>query len=127
MTRKGRRLAKAIGCIVVVASLALAPMTRALALECPAPQPLTRPGIIKESPTQIATVENLLATGDDDNRIHIIMNDLRARYPGVENTEIINYLMSGYCRVVAQLSGLDDQEKQARMDRFVSRLSQMIG
>ena len=84
-----------------------------LALQCPASQPLARPGIIKETRTQTQVVATLLATGDDANRIRVIVDDLRARYPGVENAEIVNYLMAAYCPVVAQLSGLGEQEKQA--------------
>jgi hypothetical protein len=98
----------------------------ATTLECPAPQPLVGPGILKETPAQIHRVENLLATGDDDNRIHVIVDDLRARYPGVQNTEIVNYLMGAYCPIVAQISGLGEQQKQARLDQFVDQLSRII-
>jgi hypothetical protein len=56
----------------------------------------------------------------------LVVSDLRARYPGVENAEIMNYLMTAYCRVVARLSGLDNQGQQARMDGFASQLSQII-
>ena len=119
-------LGMAIGRAVVFASLVLAPVSTAVALECPAAQPLTRPGVLKETATQTAQVANLLATGDDDNRIHVVVDDLRARYPSVENAEIMNYLMAAYCPVVAQLAGLGEQEKQARMDRFVSQLSRII-
>ena len=108
--------------IALVSALAMP----AAALQCPAPQPLARPGILKETRTQTQVVATLLATGDDANRIRVIVDDLRARYPGVENAEIVNYLMAAYCPVVAQLSGLGEQEKQARMDRFVTQLSQII-
>jgi hypothetical protein len=111
---------------VLSAGSLLAPRTAVLALQCPASQPLARPGIIKETRTQTQVVATLLATGDDANRIRVIVDDLRARYPGVENAEIVNYLMAAYCPVVAQLSGLGEQEKQARMDRFVTQLSQII-
>jgi hypothetical protein len=59
-------------------------------------------------------------------QIRVVVRDLRARYPGVENAELINYLMAAYCSGVAQLTGLGEQEKQARMDRFVSQLAQII-
>jgi len=108
--------------IALVSALAMP----AAALQCPAPQPLARPGILKETRTQTQVVATLLATGDDANRIRVIVDDLRARYLGVENAEIVNYLMAAYCPVVAQLSGLGEQEKQARMDRFVIQLSQII-
>ena len=97
-----------------------------LALECPTLQTSTGPGVLKETPAQAQQIASLLATGDDDNRIRVIVDDLRARYPGVQNAEMIDYLMAAYCPVVAQLSGLGEQEKQARMDRFVTQLSQII-
>jgi hypothetical protein len=115
----------ALVCAVGLASSLLVP-SAAHALGCPAPEALSSPGVLKETPAQTQRVTDLLATGDDDNRIHTIADDLRARYPGIQNAEIINYLMAAYCRVVAQLSGLGEKEKQARMDRFVSQLSRII-
>jgi hypothetical protein len=52
--------------------------------------------------------------------------DLRARYPGVENAEIVNYLATAYCPVVARMTGLGDREKQARVDRFVSEVAREV-
>ena len=98
----------------------------ALALECPAPHALTRPGVLKETPVQTQRVADLLATGDDENRIRIIVNDLRARYPGVENAELVNYLMAADCSGIAQVRVLEEQEKKAQMDRFVRQLDRII-
>ena len=119
-------LGRAAGCAAVLVSLSLPPTAAVLALECPAPQPLRHAGVLRETAAQTAQLANLLATGDDDNRIRVIVDDLRARYPGIENAEIVNYLMAAYCPVVAQLSGLGQPEKQARMDRFVTQLSRII-
>lgn len=126
LTRSTKRLAGGATHAIMIAGLVSALAMPAAALQCPAPQPLARPGILKETPTQTQVVATLLATGDDANRIRVIVNDLRARYPGVENAEIVNYLMAAYCPVVAQLSGLGEQEKQARLDRFVAQLSQIV-
>src|ERR1700753_715133 len=92
------------------------PFTAALAMQCPAPQPMNGPGVLKETPSQVQQLSHLLATGDDDNRIHTITADLRGRYPGVQNVEIINYLATAYCPIVQHLNGLGDAQKQARMD-----------
>jgi len=119
-------LGRAAGCAAVLVSLLLTPTAAVLALECPAPQPLIHVGVLQETAAQTGQTANLLATGDDDNRIRVIVDDLRARYPGAQNAEIVNYLMAAYCPVVAQLSGLGQQEKQARMNRFVSQLSRII-
>jgi hypothetical protein len=102
--------------------LGLLSVPPAAALECPANQPLTRPGVLQETAAQKADLTKLLATGDTDNRVRVILSDLRTRYPTVENAELINYLAVAYCPVVAQLSGLGEQEKQARMDQFVGQV-----
>ncbi len=98
----------------------------ALASGCPVPHPLTRPGVLKETPAQITALSQLLAKGDLVNRVPEIVADLRRRYPGVESAEVTNYLMAAYCPIIAALTGLGEAEKQARMDRFASQLTRII-
>jgi hypothetical protein len=52
--------------------------------------------------------------------------DLRARYPGVENAELVNYLMAAECPIVTKLGGLGEQEKRARLERFASNTAQIV-
>ncbi len=105
---------------------ALACMTlQALALECPVPQKLSRPGVLKETPTQIAVVGQFLASGESNKTVPLVEADLRARYPGVESAELVNYLITAFCPVVSNMTGMSDAEKQARMNRFVQDLMQM--
>jgi hypothetical protein len=99
--------------------------SQASALECPAPQKLAHPGVLQETPDQIQAASKLLASGDITKNSALIEADLRARYPGVENAELINYLVTAYCPVVNDLKGASDEEKQARMKRFLSDLLQM--
>ena len=70
-------------CAVTLASLLLLPPAVAPVLERPARLALTRPRILKETPTQTKRVADQLTAGDDDNRIHVIADDLRARYPTI--------------------------------------------
>jgi hypothetical protein len=112
--------------LATVGMTSLAGLSPARALECPASHPLKRPGVIRESPAQIHALSSLLASGDAENRIGVTVAELRARYPGVENAEIVNYLVAAYCPVVAQMTGLGQQEKQARVDRFVSEVSRDV-
>ncbi len=63
-----------------------------------------------------------LAAGDLGNRISEIISDLRAKYPSVGSDELVNYLMTAYCPVVNGLSGLSDDEKEARLDAFSSQV-----
>lgn len=96
------------------------------AFECPAPQDRHGSGLLKETPAQIHRTAGLLASGDADNRVPEIVADLRKRHPGVRNAEIMNYLVTAYCPVVAQLSGLGDAEKQSRVDRFAEQAGQVL-
>jgi hypothetical protein len=121
--RPGPR-AVGIGLLLMAACGALAAPVHAL--ECPAPRTLTRPAVLRETPAQISAMSDLLATGDTSNRVQVIVADLRARYPSIENAELVNYLMAAYCPIVARLSGLGEAEKQARMDNFVSQIAQLI-
>jgi hypothetical protein len=59
--------AAATALLVLAACLAAAGPARAI--ECPTPQPLARPGVLRETPAQIATVGKQLASGDTYNRI----------------------------------------------------------
>ena len=56
----------------------------------------------------------------------VTVADLRARYPGVENAELVNYLMAAECSIVAKLGGLGEQEKRSRLDRFASEIAQIV-
>jgi hypothetical protein len=117
---------RAVGISLLLLAMYAALAVPAQALECPAPKALTRPGVLRETPAQITAMSNLLATGDVSNRVSVVVADLRARYPGVENAELVNYLMAAYCPIVARLSGLSEAEKQARMDNFVSQVAQLV-
>jgi hypothetical protein len=120
----GRRHATASGVLLLTALLVMSVPARAF--ECPAPDRLMRPGVLKESSSQIAELTSILASGDASNHVPVIVADLRRRYPGVENAEVANYLMTAYCPATARLSGLSDAEKQTRIDRFASQIREMI-
>jgi hypothetical protein len=122
ISRKTRLHAAWIAPLALAACLGSAPV---LALECPAPQKLSRPGVLKETPTQMAIVGQFLASGESSKTVPLVEADLRARYPGVENAEIVNYIITAYCPVVNGLSGLSDADKQARLSRFVTDLGLM--
>ena len=107
-------------------ALAVGVCTPALAFQCPTPQPLARPGVLKESSARIARVSALLATGDRGNHLPAIVSDLRGRYPKVQNAEIMNYLVTAYCPDVSRLTGLSDGEKQSRMRSFVAQASNAV-
>jgi hypothetical protein len=124
--RNARKNGGAICRFALSAAFLQVTVSSASALECPSPQPLTRAGVLKETPAQIQALSNLLASGDGENRITVTVADLRARYPGVENAEVVNYLMAAECPLVAKLGGLGEQEKRARLDRFANTTAQIV-
>jgi len=98
----------------------------AFALECPTPQPLAKPGVLKETPAQIEATGKMLSTGDVGQQTQAVIADLRSRYPQVENAEIANYLITAYCPVIAQTTALSEAGKKAQLDGFVSQLMQKL-
>lgn len=120
------RPSTSIGVISVLASLVLVPASQAFALDCPAAQPLARPGILRETPAQIAAVGKQLGEGDVYNAIESVTADLRTRYPGVERAELVNYLVTAYCPAVAANPKLSDMQKQMAVDSFAGEVMRQV-
>lgn len=115
--------------------LRLAPLAAALlaasafpawALDCPKPQPTAKPGILKETPAQIATAGKQLRGGDTLNAIASATADLRIRYPGVENAELVNYLVTAYCPAVAADSKLSEAQKKSAVEGFAAQVMRQV-
>jgi hypothetical protein len=117
-TRRGH-ITFAIG----MAYAALALPVAAQSMDCPISQPARVPGVLKETPVQIAETGSFLASGDSVNRAPEVVADLRKRYPGVSDLEIENYLVSAYCPVAARLNGLSVAEQRARVNQFAHQAS----
>ncbi len=98
----------------------------ASALECPIPQPLAGPGVLKETPAEIEAAGKMLSSGDAGQQTQAMIADLRSRYPKVENAELVNYIITAYCPVITGTSALSEAEKTAKMDQFVRQLMQKI-
>ena len=121
----GRSWRVAVGSLLVLSAWLVIPGS-AYAFECPQPQKLARPGVLQESSARTAELTSVLASGDAGNAVPIIVADLRRRYPGVENAEIANYLITAYCPAVARLAGLSDAEKGANLEQFEARITRTI-
>src|SRR5271165_1212036 len=125
VTRFGRLL-RAARCALITLIAGASLVVPAFALECPTPQPLAKPGVLKETPAQIEATGKMLSTGDVGQQTQAVIADLRSRYPQVENAEIANYLITAYCPVIAQTTALSEAEKKAQLDGFVSQLMQKL-
>jgi hypothetical protein len=108
--------------VTIAASLLLA--APCAALECPMAQPAGAPGAIQETPAQISELSQVLASGDLGNRIPVFVRALHSRHPDAPTGELVNYLVTAYCPVVNSLTGLSDGEKQARMDAFITQVTE---
>jgi hypothetical protein len=98
----------------------------ALALQCPAPHHIAGPGVLKETPEEIARLSRALSTGDLSINLPMIISDLRARYPGAQAGEIMNYLITAYCTAVARTPGLSESQQQSSMDQFTHLVSGLL-
>ena len=104
----------------ILAPLAVA--TAAGALDCPTPQAQAQPGVIQETPDQIAAFSSVFAGGDIDAQVPKAIDALRKRYPNAQSAELVNYLITAYCPTVQKLSSLTDAEKTARVKAFADRV-----
>ena len=116
------RLATLAAAAVLATSAALP----AWALDCPKPQPTAKPGILKETPTQMTAVGKQLAGADKFNAIASATADLRIRYPGVESAEVVNYLVTAYCPVVAADRKLSEAQTKAAIDGFAAQVMRQV-
>jgi hypothetical protein len=98
----------------------------AAALECPRPQPLAKPGVLAETPGDIAILSTALVAGHDPQKIREIVDGLRQEHPGVEPAEIMNYLIAAYCPVAAKAAGLTEAQRQTMVDQFVIEARSLV-
>lgn len=90
----------------------------ARAFECPAPQPIAKAGVIRETPAQIAELAPALSGADVVGEVPKFIEALRRRYPTAKPAELVNYLITAYCPAVQKAGGLTDAQKGARVDDF---------
>ena len=91
------------------------------ALECPAAQSTSQHGVLQETRHTIALrAHTLKAIGSA--AIPGMIYNLRIKYPGSTNSEITNYLITAYCPVVNQKSGVSNEQKRALLARFADQV-----
>jgi len=81
---------------------------------------------IKETAAQRASATQALSGLEPANAIRVIAADLRKKYPNLADADIVNYLETAYCPLVARETGLSYVEKRARTDRFSSQVEQIL-
>lgn len=96
------------------------------AFTCPAPQAATTGSAIQETPAEIAGVTSALAGPERENAIRVVADKLKKAHPQATKNEVINYMLTAYCPLVAKDTGLSQSEKRGRMDRFASQVRKML-
>lgn len=96
------------------------------AFTCPAPQAATTGSAIKETPAEIADIASTLAGPEKENAILVAADKLKKAHPNATKDEMINYMLTAYCPLVAKDTGLSQSEKRGRMDRFASQVRKML-
>jgi hypothetical protein len=118
MGRLGIILASAVMMLSVGASGANAEFV------CPLPQK-GAPGVLPESEAKIKELSGLLSSGDLDNRIHLIITNLRRDFPKADDAAIVNYLVTAYCPVV-DAESIGDDAKTEKVNGFSSEVLRII-
>ncbi|MFO1152701.1 MAG: hypothetical protein U1E42_03390 [Rhodospirillales bacterium] len=118
---------------VPVASLVLALLSLVLlggaseasAFECPRPE-VAAPGVLQETKADQQRLAELFVGGNIDSDIGVATADLQRKYPQATDSELVNYLIGAYCPVVAQMPGLSDAQRTARVEHFAATLFEFL-
>lgn len=112
-------------CMITLLAVSLASTGHALAFECPRPE-IGEPGVISQTPQEQQALGTMLAGSDVENHIGVAVAELQKRYPGVSDSEIVNYLLGGYCPVVAAMPGLSDAQRTGKVEQFAATLFRLL-
>lgn len=77
------------------------------------------------TPAQVALLANS-GGYEFENDINVMINQARANQPGISDMALFNMLTAAYCPVVANMSGLSDGEKRAKLGSFDVQLSEIL-
>jgi hypothetical protein len=52
--------------------------------------------------------------------------ELKCKYPKARFDEIVNYMLTAYCPIVAKNASLSDEEKEARLKRYAQQVVALV-
>lgn len=108
-----------------LAVLGLCGPHQAGAFECPRPEK-PAPGVLQESAQNEQATSQMFASGEIEDKIGVAVATLQRQYPQVTDTELANYLIGAYCPVVANMPGLSEAQKTAKVEHFAATLFEML-
>jgi hypothetical protein len=97
----------------------------AATLECPVAHGRTSSSAIKETPAQIAQLTRELEGDETGNTAMAAIWELKSKYPEAGFNEIVNYMITAYCPIVAQNASLSDDEKKDRLMRYSRQIEEL--
>ncbi len=107
--------------VAVVATVWLVPQ-RGFALTCPEPQENASAGVLKETSEDIEKLSMLLQGGAAGNEVNEIVFNLKKKYPAATSAEVVNYMITAYCPVLAQNKDFTEQQARERLDEFAEEV-----
>ena len=111
--------------IAMFSVAALCGWHQAVAFECPRPQTAS-PSVISQTPQDQQALSQAFSASDIENQIGVAVADLQRKYPGVTDSELLNYLIGEYCPVVARMPGLSDAQKTAKVEHFAATVFELL-
>ena len=97
----------------------------AAAFECPVPQPVTDQDAIKETPARIAQLSEELKDDVTGSATESAIFELKRKYPKATTAEIVNYMVTAYCPIVAKEDALSDAEKRNLLDQYSQQVEDL--
>jgi hypothetical protein len=102
------------------------PQNSTATLICPETHARTTQMALKETTADLTRASAALSGPEQENTIRIIAAELKRRHPQAGSAEIVNYLLTAYCPLVKDDSGLSDREKREKMDRFSTQVVTIV-
>jgi hypothetical protein len=96
------------------------------AIDCPVPQPVTNGVAIKETPARIVQLSEALAQDETGEMTEGTVFELKGLYPRADSAEIINYMVTAYCPVVARNDSLSEAEKKDALDQYSVQVEALV-
>lgn len=96
-----------------------------IAVDCPQPQNQASPNAIQEAEKEVSALAPLLSGEDLENRVGVIVSDLRKRHPDVGKEELVNFLMTAYCPIVNK-EALSEDVKSTKLKAFSDQVIKFV-
>lgn len=109
----------------LAAVCSIAGVAQCVALECPVAHRTATHGSIKETPKKVHEYEQILAARGEA-AVPDIAAWIRNAHPHASDAQIVNYLVTTYCPVIARNASMSEQEKKNALRAFARRTTRKL-